>query len=407
MAVGNSDTINRVDTDIENASDSVPKPKSNHYEVFNKINKINLLYGIVVGLSVENNWKYNNGTRWTKFMLIFGTGITVYSHFLVIAEPTKLIEVFSLFGIIIPAFAKFNVFVRTYPNAMAFIAFLRNVFKTITEGPSALVLQTHVEATFTIVKLCIFVQTLALFVFVWYPIYSYIVNNELVPIMPMQFPFVDQTTTGGFIVATLMMLKMGVWAYFGSVGFDLFLASLIDNYCALVKLLQQDLSDYIRMTRKGSGYSEQYKKAFFRNFLLKCQDKDRYIHLVNDAYADVIFKQFGMVYVCVNFIIYAIIRSNWYSGYGMLLFCLTEVYILCILGTAIKTENDNFSAAIYDIPWYDYPLAEQKKVLLLLHSSQNAMELWIGPVAPLNVESAMEITKSIYSTSTMIINTTK
>ncbi|XP_037040732.1 odorant receptor 67d-like [Bradysia coprophila] len=407
MAFGNksSDTINR--HDIENASNSVPKPKSNHYEVFNKIYSINLFYGTVVGLSIESSWKYNNGTRWTKFMLIFGTGITIYSHLLVITEPTKLIEVFSLFGIIIPAFAKFNLFVRTYSNAMAFSAFLRNVFKTITEGPSAFVLQTHVEATFTIVKLCIFVQTFALFVFVWYPIYSYIFNNELVPIMPMQFPFVDQTTTGGFIVAALMMLKMGVWAYFGSVGFDLFLASLIDNYCALVKLLQQDLSDYIRISRKGSGYSEQYKKAFFRNFLMKCQDKDRFIQLVNDAYADVIFKQFGMVYVCLNFTIYAIIRSNWYSGYGILLFGLTELYILCILGTAIKTENDNFSAAVYDIPWYEYPLTEQKKVLLLLHSSQNAMELWIGPVAPLNVESAMEITKSIYSTSTMIINTTE
>lgn len=165
---------------------------------------------------------------------------------------------------------------RTYRNARAFIEFLHKVFKDITEGPSADVLKRHVDATFASVKLCIFVQTFALFVFVWYPIYSYLFNNELVPIMPMQFPFIDQTTTGGFILAALLMLKMGLWAYFGSVGFDLFLASLIDNYCALVKLLQQDITNYAQMCKKGSGYSERYKREFFRNFLIKCQDKDRF-----------------------------------------------------------------------------------------------------------------------------------
>lgn len=44
------------------------------------------------------------------------------------------------------------------------------------------------------------------------------------------------------------------------------------------------------------------------------------------------------MYICLTFTIYAIIRSNWYSGYGILIFCLTEMYILCILGTAISTE---------------------------------------------------------------------
>lgn len=154
-------------------------------------------------------------------------------------------------------------------------------------------------------------------------------------------------------------------------------------------------------------------------------DFERFIQFINDTYADVIFKQFGIVYVCLIFAIYAIIRSNWYSGYGFVVFCLTELYILCILGTTIKSEvnqwnrnrcmsdisfrlqNDKFCAAIYDMPFYDYPVSEQKQILLLLHSSQNAMELWIGPFAPLNVESALEITKSIYSTSTMIINTSE
>lgn len=78
------------------------KPKSNHYETYIKIHNLNLCFGLVVGLKATSTWKYNNATRWTKFMLIFGTVITIYSHLLVITQPTKLIEVFSLFSVIAP-----------------------------------------------------------------------------------------------------------------------------------------------------------------------------------------------------------------------------------------------------------------------------------------------------------------
>ena len=108
MDIGNKSTDKKPQRDSENEADNIRKPKSNHNEVFNKIYEINLFYGAIVGLRPDSNWKYNNLTRWTKFMLIFGTGITIYSHFLVITQPTKLIEVFSLFGIIIPVSSDFS-----------------------------------------------------------------------------------------------------------------------------------------------------------------------------------------------------------------------------------------------------------------------------------------------------------
>lgn len=240
------------------------------------------------------------------------------------------------------AFAKYNLFLRTYKSALALNDFLEKLFKEIVDGPKANVLKRHIDTTLASIKIFIPIQTMALAVFLCYPIYGYVVNNELIKIMPMEFPFVDQKTTGGFIVANLLMMKMGVWAYFGSVGFDLFVARMIDNYCALVKLLQQDIADYIEMSKCNSVYSKQYRRAFFRNFLMKCQDKDRYIQDINNLYADVIFQQFAIVYICLTFTIYAILRSKWYSGFGILVFCLTEMYILCILGTAISTEVRHF-----------------------------------------------------------------
>lgn len=77
-------------------------PKPDHLETYMKIHYINFFYGWIVGLGICHTWKYNNATRWTKIMLIFGTVIAIYSHLVVLPDTSKLIEVFSLFGIIIP-----------------------------------------------------------------------------------------------------------------------------------------------------------------------------------------------------------------------------------------------------------------------------------------------------------------
>lgn len=102
------------DVDVNKEANNNRPLKSNHYETYMKINSLNLLYGWMVGLKTDSMWKYNNATRWTKFMLIFGTTITVYSHLLIITKPTKLIQVFSLFGIIAPV--SFDCKFQVFPN---------------------------------------------------------------------------------------------------------------------------------------------------------------------------------------------------------------------------------------------------------------------------------------------------
>lgn len=167
-------------------------------------------------------------------------------------------------------------FVKSYHKSYQVNEFLKELFRTNAEGPKAYVLKTHIDGTFNNIKIFIFTQSLALLVFVCYPIYAYVANNEFIQIMPMQFPLLNQTTTKGVIIANMIMMKMGVWAYVGSVGFDIFLARFIYNYAALVKLLRHDLIEYVDMCKKTSDSSKRYRRAFFHNFLLKCQDKDRF-----------------------------------------------------------------------------------------------------------------------------------
>lgn len=84
---------------------------------------------------------------------------------------------------------------------MAFYGFHKKLFEENVKGPKAIVLKTYIERTFVTIKIIVAIQTLALIVFVCYPIYGLVANNLWTQIMPMQFPFIDQQTTNRFIVA--------------------------------------------------------------------------------------------------------------------------------------------------------------------------------------------------------------
>lgn len=88
--------------DEMNDSPDKPDPISDHYATHWKIDRLNSFFGAIVGIELSKTWKYNIATRWTKFMLVIGTAVAVYSNLLVISEPTKLIQVFSLFAVIAP-----------------------------------------------------------------------------------------------------------------------------------------------------------------------------------------------------------------------------------------------------------------------------------------------------------------
>lgn len=57
-------------------------------------------------------------------------------------------------------------------------------------------------------------------------------------------------------------------------------------------------------------------------------------------------------------------------------------------------QNKRLIKIIYNAKFYEWPQKDIKIMLLLLMRSQNIKDLWIGPFAPLNFETATDV--SIY-----------
>ncbi|XP_061388019.1 odorant receptor 67d-like [Musca vetustissima] len=66
-------------------------------------------------------------------------------------------------------------------------------------------------------------------------------------------------------------------------------------------------------------------------------------------------------------------------------------------------HNDDITDIVYDCKWYDLSVSEQKMVLIMLRVSQNPPIMTIGDLMPLSMNTALQLTKSIY-TIAMLLN---
>ncbi|XP_058988107.1 odorant receptor 67d-like [Musca domestica] len=66
-------------------------------------------------------------------------------------------------------------------------------------------------------------------------------------------------------------------------------------------------------------------------------------------------------------------------------------------------SNDDLTRIIYDCNWYELTVSEQKMILIMLRKSQQAPSMTVGGFMPLSLNTALQLTKSIY-TAAMILN---
>lgn len=159
--------------------------------------------------------------------------------------------------------------------------FFENILTSNAKGKRADCLQREMKNAFKKVKIFIALTLLCFAVFSLYPIYVYVNENRLVPIMRIEFPFLDQTNMEGYLIGLAIMLLFGVLAVVGSVAFDLLVLMIFLEYGSLVTQLEQDLDDYHEMWKNKATFSAQYRDLFLRNICMKFQDIDRSMHLTD------------------------------------------------------------------------------------------------------------------------------
>ncbi len=125
-------------------------------------------------------------------------------------------------------------------------------------------------------KLTAFVSTLSLLIFLAHPIKAFLIDHELISLLPMEVMFVDQSTLSGFITANVIMSVLGVFASFATAYTILVIVATVLNYSVFVDIFEEDIKSLDAMWSGTLDTSVVYRHLFIRNICRKQQDMDAY-----------------------------------------------------------------------------------------------------------------------------------
>lgn len=66
-------------------------------------------------------------------------------------------------------------------------------------------------------------------------------------------------------------------------------------------------------------------------------------------------------------------------------------------------QNDDVTLDIYDCKWYNLTAKQQKMILIMLRESQQQKGLTVGGITPLSLATALQMTRTIYTFSMVLM----
>ncbi|XP_037036798.1 uncharacterized protein LOC119074632 isoform X5 [Bradysia coprophila] len=341
-------------------------------------------------------------------LLIFVTHLLLlYTKIFVWPSIPLELEVFCIYGVLTPATLKFKLILRDIKRAIPMNLFFENILIGNPIGRRSDDLDREMNDAYNKVKIFVIASVLLFAVFVLHPIHAYITDGRLIPAMRIELPLVDQTEMGGYLFGVAYMMLIGILGVFGNVAFDVAVLTLLMEFKSLITLLEHDLDEYHEFSKEVETHSTQYKDSYLKNICKKYNDIDRYLRCFESTFGNIMYHSICILYGSLICAVYATLHNGWISGYPVCHFFFIQLYVQCILGTFVDIQIDRMSQAFYLTPWNEYPVRVQKIFLLLIHASSfNAVKLRIGPFAPLDVQTGVVITKSIFSYYTAISSLT-
>uniref|UniRef100_A0A182YL83 Odorant receptor n=1 Tax=Anopheles stephensi TaxID=30069 RepID=A0A182YL83_ANOST len=116
------------------------------------------------------------------------------------------------------------------------------------------------------------------------------------------------------------------------------------------------------------------------------------------------FIVFGCIFCQLISIVVVIVSvPDWYPGYFLFIMLTAQLFFSCALGQVFNIKSDELTVAIYNVPWYNMEVCDQKAMKLLLLASQHPGRLSYG-FGTVNMRAFFEIYRKTYSIGMMMIS---
>lgn len=173
-------------------------------------------------------------------------------------------------------------FLRYRHHMFSLVFSIRKYCKPNIFGRRAKIVESNQRRTWTLLLTLSIGCMVAGSTFAITPIMVYINTREIIPLMPVEVVFCDQSQKAGFIVATIVHMCFGFYAATATVIYGAASIFCISNYIFQVDLIAEDFIELDSMWNGKNNIRVAYKRAFLKNICKKRQDMNKYVCLSND-----------------------------------------------------------------------------------------------------------------------------
>lgn len=161
-----------------------------------------------------------------------------------------------------------------------------DIFKMNAKNPSRtrqMLMQRHAFITELVLKGGFVLYAMAgLFYFIE-PIYAFVYYNEFIPLVPVFFPYIDENTTVGYVILTLIHIIYIALATIASACTDFMFIMIIANIPVLSNIFKDEVKE-LNETLSEEDADIRVVRGRLRNILLMHRELWEFVFSINDFY---------------------------------------------------------------------------------------------------------------------------
>ncbi|CAD7080284.1 unnamed protein product [Hermetia illucens] len=238
-----------------------------------------------------------------------------------------------------------------------------------------------------------------------YPAYSFIYLRKVELFFEIQFVGhpMSQGSARIYIVNYMTQFLELFFGYIGNIWHDVVFCTFVFHVYTLVELQKAAFDE----AKEIANVNKCAFEKSFKNCVIMVQDANNYILEINSLYSVVVFVHVGSASVSMALSLFCCVATDWLGAYGFSLFNFIQIFVYCLIGTFLEIMSDEMVNIVYQFPWYSTSNGNKKMLFFTLMKTQRIMKLQIGGLAYLNVNTAANIFKTIYSYLMMLLNFTE
>ncbi|XP_011296015.2 odorant receptor 67d-like [Musca domestica] len=264
----------------------------------------------------------------------------------------------------------------------------------------------YLEHTLSLIKRAVFsllniysIQTIGVLAV---PLFYHLLLGQQIDIIALLVPGIDKHTDFGFYTYQFYHFCVVGFASFGNFANDTLMVLLIVHVPLMKNILKLKF-DALDEVLKEYPRDVDRTEPLLREIFQWHQKSTMFAQNCTDTFFWVIFVQIFASTLAIICIMVCQFLGVWPAAPVYMMYCFAIMYMFCGLGNLIEISNDDLTRIIYDCNWYELTVTEQKMILLMLRKSQQAPTMTVGGFMPLSMNSALQLTKTIY-TAAMILN---